>query len=255
MRVPRAIKVIAAIDIVLAIAYLFDRAVGQPYRPLTSFIDLNGEQNLPTWYSSILWFHVAVLLGLFAWCNFSFSRLRSWLLLMLPLIFLGFSLDEAVQIHEWLGQKSDSLLPGGSRAGTPFSQTGIWTFVIGLPFLAFFVALILSLRVYFLRAPGAFAKLLLGMMTALAGSTGIEVLQNFAVPGSFYGALQIVSEELCEMMGATIILWGSLEILQGAGLVWRLDRAETDPAKSLLPAQAKATRAGQAGHGKVPAVP
>ena len=231
------------IDVALAAAYLLDRAAGSLYGPLTTFLDLNGEQNLPTWYSSIQWFCVGVLLGLFAWSSFSVYRPRSWLLLMLPLIFLGFSLDEVSLIHEWLGQKSDGLLPGGSRTNTPFLRTGIWMFLIGPPFLAFFVALLLSMRVYFLRAPGAWAKLMLGMMTVLAGSIGIEILHNFAAPETMFGALQIFAEELCEMLGATLILWGSWELLRGQGFVWELDRA-ADPAEGPLPAPAEATRAG-----------
>ena len=197
-----------------------------PVGELSSFIDLNGEQNLPAWYSSIQWFCVTALLGIFAVRNFRFSHPSSWLLLTLPPVFLLLSLDEIAQIHEWLGNKSDALLPGASRAGTPFFHTGIWMFLLGLPFLILFNMLVLSTRVYFRRAPGALMKLLLGMAIMLGGSIGIETLHNFVEPGSLFGTLQILFEELCEMVGATIILWGSYEILHSHGFTWTLDPVE-----------------------------
>ena len=243
MQAPRVIKILVMVDLALAAAYLLDRAAGQPWWFLTAFIDLNGEQNLPTWYSSVQWCFVGVLLGLFAWSKLSLVQPRSWLLMALPVIFVGFSLDEATQIHEWLGGKSDALLPDGSRVNTPFLRTGIWMFLLGIPFLALFSALILSVRVYFLRAPGALARLLLGMAIMLAGSIGIETLYNFVVPSSIYGLLQVFFEELFEMLGATLILWGSWELLIGHGLVWKLDRE--DPVASLEAVPAGVHQAGK----------
>ena len=201
------------IDLALGMAYILNELAGRPYVRLTAFLDLGKEGNLPTWYSSIQWFCVAILLGIFAHRNFSLSQRKSWLLLTLPLLFLVLSLDEVAQIHEWLGKMSDMLLPGGSRKNTLFSQTGIWMFAIGVPFLALFVVLILSLRIYFQRVPGAFAKIFLGTLFMLAGTIGIETLTNFITPGSVFGVLQVLSEEFCEMLGGTIVLWGSYELV------------------------------------------
>lgn len=245
MRVPLAVGLLATIDLTLAGVYLGDSLAGQPFGgDLSSFIDLNGEENLPTWYSSVRWFFVGVLTGLFAWRHFNFFKVRSWLLLALPAVFLALSLDEVAQIHEWLGRQSDALLPGGSRANTPFRRTGIWMFLLGLPFLAGFGALLYSMRGYFLRAPGAFAKILLGMGVMLAGSIAIETLQNFAAPASVFATLQVFAEELCEMLGATVVLWGSFELLRNEGMLPRLERAETERLKVFVPARAQATSGG-----------
>ena len=101
-------------------------------------------------------------------------------------------------------------------------------FLIGVPFLAFFVALILSLRTYFRRAPGALVKMLLGMALFLAGAIGIETLANFVVlRSSLYYVLQVFSEELCEMLGSTMVLWGSYELLCRNGFAFRFDKVET----------------------------
>jgi hypothetical protein len=195
---------------------------------LTIFLDLDGEANLPTWYASIKWFCVATLLGIFAHHHVTLSQSKSWPLVTLPLVFLALSLDETAQIHEWLGRESDTLLPGGSRTHTLFSRTGIWMFVIGVPFLFFFVVLISSMRSYFQRAPSALVKVLLGMAIALAGAIGVETLSNFVGRNSVYNVLQILLEESCEMLGATIVLWGSYELLHRHGFAFRLDRTEID---------------------------
>jgi len=172
---------------------------------------------------------VATLLGIFAQRNFRLSQSKSWLLVILPLVFLAFSLDEVARIHEWLGSKSDILLPGGSRENTlHFLRTGIWMFVIGVPFLTLFVMLILSIRTYFQGTPGALVKILLGMAIMLAGATGVETLSNFVARDSVYDVLYVFSEEMCEMLGSTIVLWGSYELLYRYGFAFRLDKAETD---------------------------
>ena len=226
--IPSFILTLVIIDLTLGIAYILNALAGLPYRKFTIFLDLNGEANLPTWYSSIKWFCVATLLGIFAHHNVTLSQRKSWLLATLPLVFLALSLDEVAQIHEWLGRKSDILLPRGSREHTLFSRTGIWMFVIGIPFLVFFMVLIFSVWSYFQRAPTALVKVLLGMAITLAGAIGIETLSNFVARNSVYSALQILLEEWCEMLGATIVLWGSYELLYRHGFAFRLDRAEID---------------------------
>jgi hypothetical protein len=172
------------------------------------------------------WFCVATLLGIFVYHHY--VRSTSWLLLMFPLVFLFLSLDEVAQIHEKLGSMSDLLLPGASRTHTLFSKTGIWMFVIGIPFLVIFVGLTFSLRSYFQHAPGAFVKILLGMAITLGGAIGLETLYNFVAASSVYSGLQNFAEEMCEMLGSTIVLWGSYELLSRHGFVFRPDRAEID---------------------------
>src|SRR5690606_30400245 len=87
-RVPALILLVFALDLLLALLYVGNYMVGHEYEPLTRFVDLDGEANLPTWYSSMQWFSVALLLGLFAYRHFEPKTLRSWALIMLPLIFL-----------------------------------------------------------------------------------------------------------------------------------------------------------------------
>jgi len=226
-RVPPPILIFFVIDLALGIAYVANYLAGQPFGHLTAFLDLDGEANLPTWYSSIQWFCVAILLGVFAQYNFTLSQGKSWPLLLLPLVFLALSLDEVAHIHEQLGKKVDLLILGGTRTNTPFRWTGIWMFVIGIPFLAALAALLLSLRAYLKDAPGALFKIVLGMAVMLAGAIGIEILSNFVDHQSAYGVAQVFAEESFEMFGATIVLWGSYELVCTEGLSLRIGRIET----------------------------
>ncbi len=204
------VRVFFVTDLVLGAAYVINFLAGAPSWTLTVLVDLNEEGSLPSWYSSMQWFCVAMLLGFFARRNFERSQPRSWLLLALPLLFLALSMDEIVQIHEVLGAKTDALLPAASRESSPFPRTGIWMFVIGGPFLVVFGVMMLCLRQYFRASPGAFGKIVSGMAIMLAGALGIEVLANFVGADPIYDLLQTTAEEMMEILGATVVLWGSV---------------------------------------------
>jgi hypothetical protein len=227
-RMPTLVVAFFMIDLALGLAYVVNAVADRPYWKLTSFLDLDQEGNLPTWYASMKWLCVATLLGVFALRNFRASQRRSWALMLLPLVFLAFSLDEVAQIHEWAGRRSDAYLPNASRENTLFSRTGIWMFAVGLPFVALFVLLIRSVRTYFRRAPGALAKICLGLAIMLTGAIGIETLCNFVTPNSGSHVLQVFSEELCEMLGSTVVFWGSYELLCRHGFALQLERADSD---------------------------
>src|SRR5690606_21402746 len=130
------------------------------------------------------WFCVALLLGLFAYRHFEPGALRSWALGVLPLIFLALSLDEVAQIHEWIGRQSDVLLPGGRRNDTTFRRTGIWMFVVGVPFVLVITLLIYAARRYFAGQRHALRKLVLGIAIVLLGALGVEAVGNFVPRGS-----------------------------------------------------------------------
>lgn len=214
---PRFVVALFGLDLTLGLVYLAYYLLGRPFDSLAHFIDLDGEANVPTWYASIQWFCVAAMLWVFARRHVARSSMRSWLLLLLPAVFLAFSLDEVAGIHEWLGVKSDVLLPGGTRATTAFSQTGLWFLFIGVPLVILFVGLIGAVRPYLARVPGAFVKLVAGMALVLTAAIGVDALSNFVVEGSLPGVVQIVIEEVAEMIGVTTVLWGSYELIRDKG--------------------------------------
>lgn len=213
LAIPRFVVVLITVDLALGALYLADFMLGQPFKPFAKLIDLDGETNLPTWYSSIQWFCVAFVLWLFAERHIDRGRVRSWFLLALPLVFLLFSLDEVAQIHERLGDLSDTVLPNGTREGTLVSSTGLFFLFVGVPFVLVFIGLIAAIRPFLVRYPGAFLKLAVGMIVFLVAAVGLDALSNFVVEGSLAGTIQVLTEEVSEMIGATIVLWGAYELI------------------------------------------
>lgn len=197
--------------------YLVDYALGRPFASFSNFIDLDGEKNLPTWWSSIQWFCVAAAFWVFAIRGVERRPSRSWLLLILPAIFLAFSLDEVATIHEYVGNLSDALLPNGERATSLVWKTGLFPILFGVPFAILFAGLLTAMLPFLARFPRARNRLLGGMALMLIAQIGIEALSNFLVPGSPAATLEIAVEEMGEMIGSTIVLWGSVELAQGLG--------------------------------------
>jgi hypothetical protein len=221
-QIPTVIAVFFIADIALLFFYVANQAVGEPFYSLNGWLDLNSEASLATWYSVIQLACVAALAGLFAARNFHATHDSTWLLLILPLIFLALSIDELVQIHEWLGEKSDALLPGDSRENTLFKETGIWMFLLGIPFIVGFLGIIFILRKYLTTVPGVLPKLLVGLTIFITGAVLIESLSNFTQTGFWYH-VELVFEEGCELLGITIILWAFYDLLLGHNLQIHLD--------------------------------
>ena len=212
MSIPRFIVVLLGIDVALGLVYLAYFLIGHPIEPLAKLIDLDGEANLPTWYSSIQWFCVAYLAWVFAARHADRARVRSWFLLALPLVFLLFSLDEVAQLHEHLGVMSDVLLPNGTRDATAFSHTGLFFLLIGVPFVIVFVGLLTAVRPFLSGHPAAFMKLVGGMALFIFAAVGLDALSNLTTDGTLSATIQVLTEEVTEMVAATIVLWGAYEL-------------------------------------------
>jgi len=209
------VAILVAIDLALGLVYLAYFLIGRPYRTLAELVDLDAEANLPTWYATVLWFSVAMILWVFARRRVTRSRARSWFLLVLPALFLLFSLDEMIEIHERVGLLSDILLPHGTREGTSFARTGLYSVIIGIPVVIAFVGLIAAVRPYLGRYPAGFAKLAGGFGLFMLAAGGLDLLSNFVELGSLASTLQVLVEEVTEMLAATLILWGAYELISG----------------------------------------
>ena len=77
-----------------------------------------AKSNVPTWYSSVQWFAVFIVLFGVAERRVSLADRRSWSLWLLPLVFLTFSADEVVQFHEHIGARSDVVVFGSKPGST-----------------------------------------------------------------------------------------------------------------------------------------
>lgn len=216
-RLPKIIGLFFICDVLIIIMYLGNHFINYPFDWFSDFIDIDNENNLPAWYSAIQLFILSIFLGIFA-IDFSDSKNQlTRLVWFVPLLFLFMSLDEIAMIHETLGEYSDFLLAGGSRRNTPFRVTGIWMFLFGIPVFILLTAMIFYLKQKFNNIPGVIKKYYLGLIVYVGSAAGIEIFSNFYRSGSAY-LTQVCIEEFGEMLGVTILLWATLELLHFRGI-------------------------------------
>lgn len=198
-------------DAAIVLLYLTNVWAGSPYLFPTRLLDLDGEANLPAWYSSAKFLMLGLVLVLVA--HGTPGRLRSRRALLPSLLAFALSLDEVAGIHEWIGVKSDALLLGGDRVASLLPVTGSWMLVLAPVALAGAWIAFRALGPLLTVTPGARRLFLAGSAMLLAGALGAEVIANFVTPGTWHAALQVATEEGAELVGTTTLLWGSLELL------------------------------------------
>ena len=225
-RVPGLVLGFFACDLAMALIYLVNWGLRQPFFTVSLLVDLDGESNLPTWYSSIQLFIVATFLAVFAFAKFDKKNILSWTLLIWPIVFLGLSIDETAQIHEYFGAKSDILLPGGTRDNSVFHETGIWMFLLGIPFLLFMVGLVFSLKKYLGGSWRLIRVFLTAAVVYIGSAAGTDCIENFIPPNGSERILQVFLEELGEMIGATLFLLGAYKLLDSHGFSIHMPQTE-----------------------------
>ena len=214
--IPNLVMILLLIDIGFCIVYIGNIIAGKPIDIFTTLVKLESEDSLSTWYSSIQLFCIFIFSSIFTYYHIK-KKVINLHLLIFPAMFLFMSADEIVQMHEWLGVKSDYFFSLGNRRETPFPMTGIWIFTIGLPFLIFFLLYAYLLKINFPEYQSSIKKLIIGMLIMLSGALGLELLSNFI--DARYWSVEVVLEEGLEMIGATIMLWAVYDVAKSCYLV------------------------------------
>lgn len=175
---------------------------------LTEFIDsfqrlflLNGEANIPAWYSSLLLFSSALLLAMITSLERIARGKRVWEWSALTLIFVYLSCDESAMIHEMAIKPLRTVL---DKQGLFYSTWAIFAiplvFVFVLIYLRFLASLDAKIRRRFLASGAIY----------VSGAIGIEILAGFFL--ELYGTeniMYLVSfsfEELFEMVGIVVFI-------------------------------------------------
>jgi hypothetical protein len=197
------------IDAFLSVSFPLNDLIGGPSGFATHQINLTGEANLTAWYSSMKLLGVAFLLVLTSRTRFLEGDRRWLLVAAVSLAFLALSADETAQVHEWLGKRTGARLPDGAREGTVFRYTGVWMFVLGVPFAIASFGALYWVRGVFAIAPGSLALFAAGAILWLLGALGIEHTQNIAEPDSLGMILSVLAEEFLDMVGVTVMPWAA----------------------------------------------
>lgn len=220
---PRLVVILVLGNLLMAAAHVIEAFVPHSIEGLRNQLDMGLEGNVSTWYASAQWGAAAILAGI--WAHGAPASSGRRLPLYLPAAGLtAFSLDEVARIHEWIGEQTDVLLPGGDRSGTMVPETGVWMFVL-FPILAVAVASVAWLVRDQLRdAPRAVLLLIVGGGWVVLGAGLLELASNLAVGQRLAYSTVVMLEETAELMGATTVIWAMLELLRSAGIGLRSSR-------------------------------
>ncbi len=179
-------------------------------RNMERYFDFNLERNFPTYFSVMLLAFTAVLLLIIYRCskiNHDKTK-RYWL--VLALIFIFMSIDESIQVHEHL---AEILRP---KLSSDLSGLLYWSWVIVYGFL-FLVVCIYMLR-FVLNLPAFTRKMFfLSAFLFVGGALGLELLEGYFFKlygiNHIYNRVLYCIEELLEMFGVSIFIYGLLDYL------------------------------------------
>lgn len=213
-----AIRLLLAVDVLVVILYLLNMATGQRLEFLTHLVELNAEENLPTWWSTVQLFTAGFLLAAFAVSRFRRADRKTWGVFLLPMPILVLSLDEAARIHEQLGHILDRLAPRAAEIGLAFNARAVWTLVLlPIALLGVWIAGLLS-RQYFRGRPAVVRRFVLGFAVLFGAATILEVFFG-AARSEALRVVERIAEEFGELVGGTILVWASAEFLASHGFL------------------------------------
>ena len=178
-----------------------------------SFVRLfrvDGEANIPAWYSSSLLLLSALVLAVIG----KMKQQRHdgytlhWVLLGIGFVYL--SIDEAAVLHEMLNKPAEAVISPAGLLAFPWVIPG----AIGVTLTAF-----LYTRFLFDLHPPTRRRFLVAGMLFVGGCLGMDSLgawcfDRYGPQSSLYRLAQVV-EECMEMLGASLFLYALLTYLSG----------------------------------------
>lgn len=209
----RLIACFFSADVFFAVAYLFLFLYGNPIgSDKPGMFNLDGEANIPAWYSLMKLFAIALCLYFYGRLILLKDRLAGWLILAGAVLFAYLSLDEGAELHEKFGNRLTLLVTGGvGREATPFEITGLWMAFFAPPLLLALVGGIVFLRRRLSISFDIFIKALVGMVIFVIAAGPGDILVNYLTGNAHI--MQTAAEEFGEMVGVTLILWAAMTLL------------------------------------------
>ena len=177
---------------------------------LAALFELDNENNIPTWYSSVLLLLSAVLLALTAHAQPAASPwTRYWW--GLSLIFLLLSVDEAASLHEKFNRPVRELLDMG--ASVHFA----WVVPASLMLLVLVMG---YARWLFSLPPRSRNLALISASLYVGGAVGFELVGGLLtdrIAGGFGYLLVSTVEETLEMCGAVVWIYTLIDLAAARG--------------------------------------
>jgi len=200
---------LVAIEVLFVLIFFIDYLLGTPIWIIHTYFYLDGEMNIPAWFSSIQLSLVGIVFLLRAYQPVSSDYPSPVFMLMLGAGFLFLSADELTKIHETFSKtlKSIEWVPrfkGGN---------GLWISVYLLLCLTF----VLTTYRHFCAMWNLYRKesffMMTGIMVFLLGAVGFEIISYQFLrddTSSMLYQVEVAVEEFLEMMGISLVLYGSI---------------------------------------------
>jgi hypothetical protein len=180
-------------------------------KAFSNLFNLNAENTVPAWFSSVLLLAVAFHAYLIAQQDTAHTRKHRKLWWVLAALFVILSLDETVSLHE---------AAGGILEKYSGERTGFLRFAWVVPGTVF-CAVVGGLFIPFVRdlAPGVRGQVIAAGTIYVSGAVGMEMIGGAVYSrmghSALYAALTVLEESL-EMCGTVLCIRGLSGMLQKA---------------------------------------
>lgn len=211
----RVVRVFVILTVAVFLVSLITQIIH--YLPAGSFpfagdrfriFNMDEENNIPTWYSSMILFVSAILFGLIAFWKLQVKDKFRWYWVILALGFATMSMDEVASIHERLVQPIDTALKITYANHFSWLLAGVpLVIVLGIIFYRFWAQLETPFKWLFLVAG----------LTYLGGVLAVEFLDGMIqeVTGGDNMGYAILTniEEFLEIIGVTLLIYTLLRYI------------------------------------------
>jgi len=198
------------LDSILLILHLIDYATNSSSWLIHNMFNLDAESNFPTWYSTVQLLFVGIISLVIKSQNETTNRPSSLFFLIFGLSFVYLSLDEASRMHEYI---IPAILKHFSWAPHFKGNHGLWIslyLAIGVLFCLVFWR---DLKALWSNFHDESLVIILGIIIFLTGVCGLEIINYELLETNRlhpYYQFQVACEEFLEMVGVSIILYGTL---------------------------------------------
>jgi hypothetical protein len=221
--------VMLGVELLLVTFYWADIVLGSPVPVLHDLVDLDGEGNLPAWFSSFQLALISLCLWFLVFRHRQPDKPSKSFLALLASVFLLWSADETAQMHErltgWIGQRYVDWLPAVLHE----HQVVVALLLIAALALA---RLLWTDVVAFRQAHRRASSIaILGFGVVFLGGAILETIgYKFFLNGTtpLLYQTEVCFEEVFEMLGASMILYSTSRLALTKAKA--IEKAKTDAA-------------------------
>jgi hypothetical protein len=219
---PTFVVVLLLADVALVLGYLIDWRFGSRFWKATALLDLEGDANLVAWYLSVQLFLLAVFLTILAGYQRE-KHVKTYVLLcLLPALFAAWSFEEIAQTHKWLIYKVYRWFPFES-ANLQLKELTVLSLI--LVSICLLIGGVLA-RDLLIRRRRETTRFLIGILLMVGPAIAFHAADGWLPMSPGARVLTVASNRLGELLGITLMVWATFELLLANGAPLR--RASPD---------------------------